>query len=119
MRVLIADPDEIWLEECESYFAVNGILVATAINGPECVEALDDFDPDVLVLNPELFSNGGDRVLERLCDDKHLPKIRVLLVGAGPKDDLFQYEREFPVDGYAEKPLSPAQLARQICLLPW
>lgn len=79
MRVLIADGDRAVLEAAECHLTHHGHEVKVAMNGLECVDILQRFVPDVVVLEQTLLWGGSDGVLAFMLQDPGLSAIPVLL----------------------------------------
>ena len=70
IRILLVDPDECLLATYRDFFQGRGFEVVTAANGPDCETAIEQFRPDVVVLEPELPDAWGKRLLESFEDDR-------------------------------------------------
>jgi response regulator of citrate/malate metabolism len=77
----------------------------------ECLERLQDFAPDVLVLEPELPWGGGDGVLAVIHEQPELRPAFVVLVSYARDCSLLHRVSRFKVDDYQVKPLSATRLA--------
>lgn len=114
VRVLIADSDPCVLDGYREGLAQDGLTVATAADGLQCLAQLRKFRPDVLVLDPSLPWGGGDGVLALLHDDPDLPQTAVIVL-ANRRDRTALYRlAQFHVEGYHVKPLDVHQLAARI-----
>lgn len=78
MRVVIADRDAALLETLQSFLWFRGHDAETATNGMECLEAMREFRPDVVVLESGLL--GGDGILNIMAEDPTLRDIPAILV---------------------------------------
>jgi DNA-binding NtrC family response regulator len=107
-RVLIADPDELLLAAYRAFLTTEGIEAVTVTNGPDCLAALRESPPAVLILDPEL--PAGSDVLELLARGGDVPAVPVLIVTSNPARVTAAAR---PTD-YALliKPVAPALLAR-------
>jgi CheY-like chemotaxis protein len=115
--VLLVDDDEVFVE------AVSAILesryeVRTASNGTEAMKSVQEFRPDLIVLDVMMdhISEGFDvaRKLRTNDDTKEIPII--MLTGV---DEVYNYRMEIdeswvPNDRYLEKPVSPPELLTHI-----
>jgi carbon storage regulator CsrA len=111
VRVLLADPDEFAAATYADCLRERGAIVTTASTGLECLERLQDFAPDVLVLEPELLWGGGDGVLAVIHEQPELRPAFVVLVSYARDRSLLHRVSRFKVDDYQVKPLSAARLA--------
>lgn len=114
MRLLIADSDPTMTELYETYFSDKGCQVVTAGNGLQCLEAIREQMPDVLVLEEKLPWGGSDGVLECLQQDYPFASPEIVLLTSG-KDAHHSMRQEIPkVDAYLRKPFLMRDLARVI-----
>ena len=109
LRALIADPDEMLLATSRAYLAAEEVEVATASNGLDCLAALRQWKPDVLVLDPDLPWGSGMGILARMGEGD-VPPVPVVILTARPEKVL---EADIPLRDYALliKPLSAAAVA--------
>jgi CheY-like chemotaxis protein len=113
-RVLIADRDE-QIRDIYAKGLINyGYEVRTVENGLDCLAALRDFAPNVLVLDPDLPWGGGAGVLARMHEESALPYVPVILLAADADPWLDERFAAFPNCACHLKPLAPSMLAYQI-----
>lgn len=82
VRVLVAVPYEGRRDRYCDYLARNGFRVSDAENGLECLRALQQQPPDILVLHRDLLWGGGDGVLNVMQQDSGLSLIPVVLLNS-------------------------------------
>jgi DNA-binding response OmpR family regulator len=75
IRVLLADPDETVLESYQAFLSRQGFDIRTVTTSDACIEALREFAPHVLVLEPERPGGWGTEILNYLCNVESLPVI--------------------------------------------
>jgi sigma-B regulation protein RsbU (phosphoserine phosphatase) len=117
IRVLIADHDELLLENYTAFFREISWETAVATSGLQCVEQLRTFRPDVLVLEPELPWGGGAGVLAEMHGVSGVPLAPVMILTAGRDKDELTRVFEYQVDEFQLKPLNADELARKISWL--
>lgn len=117
VRVLLADPDAYIAATYADCLRQRGALVTTAGTGLECLERLQDFAPDLLVLEPELLWGGGDGVLAVLHEQPELRPAFVVLVSYARDRGLLHRVSRFKVDDYQVKPLTATRLASRLSRL--
>lgn len=79
-QLLIADADGSLSELYLTYFAAFGYSVRVAKRGVECLAALRETLPDVLVLDTERKWGGADGVLSVMDEEDGLSKIPIVLL---------------------------------------
>jgi two-component system, cell cycle response regulator DivK len=114
IRVLLADGNESLLAEYTEFLARQGVTVATAATGLECIERLRDFHPDVLVLEADLQWGWGEGVLARMFEDSDLPRVPVIVLADPYERNARARLAGFPIQGFYLKPVMPSMLATAI-----
>lgn len=118
IRVLIADPDRTLLASYQARLSQEGFEVRTVTNGLDCLDALHAFEPDVLVLEPEMPWGGGDGVLDVMHDVFELPLVPVFIITSHEnfaRLDAKQLVRQFPLVTHIQtKPIGPDELVRLV-----
>jgi carbon storage regulator CsrA len=117
VRLLIADADEFLAESYREHLCQHGAIAATATTGLECLEQLQEFHPEVLVLEPSLLWGGADGVLSLISERPELRPAFVILLTRGYDRGLLHRVSRFKVDDYQIKPLSAKRLSERICTL--
>jgi carbon storage regulator CsrA len=117
VRLLIADSDAFLAESYREHLCQHGAIVATASTGLECMEQLQEFHPEVLVLEPSLLWGGGDGVLSLINERPELRPAFVILLTHGYDRGLLHRVSRFKVDDYQIKPLPAKRLSERICTL--
>lgn len=82
MRIVVADQDDSFLEPFQSVLRARGHEVATVSDGLSCLNALRDFEPDVLAISSNLLWGGSEGVLSVMQEDSALRNLPVLLLQA-------------------------------------
>ena len=75
IRVLLADPDETVLETYQTFLSRQGFDTRSVTTGGACIQALQQFAPHVLVLEPERLGGWGIDVLNYLRTNESPPVI--------------------------------------------
>ena len=79
-QLLIADADGFLSDIYRKYFAAHGYSVRVASGGVECLTALRETPPDVLVLDSELKWGGAHGVLAVMDEDDGLSTVPIVLL---------------------------------------
>lgn len=113
-RVLIVEDeaDLAWVERFN--LETEGYEVQVATEGRTAIEALDEFEPDVLVLDLMLPHMNGWSVLERMQElpDDRRPQVIVVSAVAGAGDQV--HPGEMGVDCFLPKPFDIDDLVRLV-----
>src|SRR5438093_9184314 len=113
-RVLIVEDeaDLAWVERFN--LESEGYEVQVALEGHAAIEALEDFEPDVMVLDLMLPHVNGWSVLARTQEmaDERRPKIIVVSAVAGASDQL--RAGEMGVGSFLAKPFDMDDLVRLV-----
>jgi len=112
--VLIADPIERLLESYNDYLSERGFQVQTATNGLECLEKLQEFVPNVLVMEPAMPWGGGDGVLALMHEDPDLSEVPVLVLTYGRDPSVLYNISSFSISDFQKKPMTAKQLMERI-----
>jgi CheY-like chemotaxis protein len=113
-RVLIADRDQQMRDVYARGLISYGYEVATATDGLNCLAALRNFSPDILVLDPDLPWGGGAGVLARMHEETDFPYVPVIVLAVDADPWLDERFAAFPNCTCHIKPLTPSMLAYQI-----
>lgn len=79
-QLLIADADSFLSDIYRTYFTAHGYSVRVTAGGVECLTALRETTPDVLVLDTELKWGGADGVLAVMDEEERLASVPVVLL---------------------------------------
>ena len=82
IRIMITDDHSMIREGLKNLLELEGDIevVAEAENGIECLDKLDDVNPDVLLLDINMPKMNGLEVLQNLKERKSKVKVLVLTV---------------------------------------
>jgi DNA-binding NtrC family response regulator len=108
-RVVIADSNELLLAVYRSFLVAEGFEAVTVTNGLDCLRAMKEAAPCVLVIDPEILW-GGSGVLALMRDEDDIPAVPVLILTMHPETVT---ERTLPSSRYAVmiKPVAPTTVA--------
>jgi CheY-like chemotaxis protein len=115
MRILIADADRPFLEIEREYLRKCGYEVLIASDGPECSTILQEFTPDVFVLDCELiWAQSVAEAMQKQRGDKPIPAI--LISDSNPEESPLISLR-LPFAGWFRKPFAMGDLFQKLVTL--
>jgi len=109
IRVLIADPERELLDAYRDYLSGQDFEVQTAPSGQNCVDKLQSWRPNVLILEPDMPDGWGDKILKTVREDPLASRVPVLILSRCDSKAI-----DYPVREYHVKPFSLAKLTRGI-----
>lgn len=113
----MADADERCRRHYQESLARDGFDVVTVSNGIECVEALRECPPDVLILDLYLPWGGADGVLAIMAEDPELARIPVLVHTMCRDPQIWKAIGSLRVSDFHYKPVTPEHLSRRLGVL--
>ena len=112
LRVLVVDDNEDSAESLAMLLEASGQTVRTAYDGPNALETLLDYRPEVVMLDIGLPGIDGYEVAKRIrMQPAHQGAVLVALTGYGQESDR-QLSRDAGFDHHLVKPADFAQLER-------
>jgi DNA-binding response OmpR family regulator len=110
-RILVVDDDRNLLALLERGFRFEGFRVATALDGPRCLEALEREPPDVVLLDIGLPRIDGIDVLKRLRRGSDVP-----IVMLSARDEVADKVGALGIgaDDYVAKPFAFDELLARV-----
>ncbi len=118
-RVLLADPDAGMVRQWQEALKIAKFDVETAGDGLECVAQLRRFQPNLLVLAPDLPWGSGEGVLALMYEDPEIPCIPVILLASRRDARQARSLGAFPISAYCVKPVAPEDLAEVVGRIIW
>lgn len=86
-KVLIVEDSRTQAEQLSAQLARHGVEVLVAGDGPEALRAVDQYRPDVVILDVNLPSMSGYQVCRRLKRDEHTADIPVIMLTSSDSSD--------------------------------
>lgn len=112
-RVLVVDDEPMVREVVSRYLERDGFLVREAVDGPGALEAVDAFQPDLVVLDVMLPGRSGFDVLRALrARGDTAPPVILLTARVEESDRVLGLE--LGADDYVVKPFSPRELVARV-----
>ncbi len=113
-RILIADDNEANVELLEAYLASLDCETAIARDGSETMKKVEEFQPDVVLLDVMMPKLSGFEVCKQIKDDPKTNKIMILMVTA--LNEFGDIERAVSVgtDDFLSKPVQKVELLKRV-----
>lgn len=114
INVMIADDHSLIREGLKQLLEFDGTIkvVGEASNGVECLDRLDIYNPDVLLLDINMPEMNGIEVLKKM-KDRNL-QIKVLILTVHNETDYLMKAVDIGVDGYILKDSESSELKKAI-----
>ncbi len=116
IKILIADDNKEFCDLLKEFLQQQEDLqlIGTAFNGVEALELIKEHSPDVLVLDVIMPHLDGIGVLEKLNENNHVHKPKVIILTAFGQESITQRAVELGADYYILKPFDFTVLATRI-----
>lgn len=111
---MIADDHSLIREGLKQLLEFDGTIkiVGEASNGIECLEKMNVYNPDVLLLDINMPEMNGIEVLKKMKDDNS--QVKVLILTVHNEMDYLMKAVDIGVDGYILKDSESAELKKAI-----
>jgi len=118
-RVLLVDDDRDFLEVTKIALEEGNFEVATATSGKECLDKLDSFKPDVLILDIMMPEKSGFEICKEIKDSLKYNRIPVIMLTAlkkklGTTSYSVSQGLDLEAEDYIDKPVDPKELISRI-----
>lgn len=113
-RILIADDNAANRELLEAYLATFDCEIATAADGAETLQQVDQFKPDLILLDVMMPKKNGFEVCRTIKQNPGTSRIMVLMVTA--LNELGDIERAVAAgtDDFLSKPVNKIELNKRV-----
>ncbi len=110
--ILIVDDDPDMINALIAVLDDTGATIQSAADGNEAIEAVAEFDPDLIVLDAMLPKRSGFLVLEKLKgpNKKRGQRPYVIMITGNDGKRHQQWAESLGVDGYLNKPFRMEKL---------
>ena len=120
-RVLVVDDDDVIRQLITVNLELEGFEVATAVDGQDCLDRVEDVRPVVITLDIMMPRLDGWEAASRLRADPATAGIKVVLLSARAQEADLERGSRIGVDAYLTKPFDPDELievVRRLAGLP-
>ncbi len=116
VKVAIADDNRELLKTMEQYFQGHAEIeiIATASNGKVCLQMLEEFTPDILLLDIIMPHLDGLAVLESMYQNEKMASIQVIMLTAFGQEDVMKQAVDLGASYFMLKPFEFDQLVQKI-----
>jgi two-component system alkaline phosphatase synthesis response regulator PhoP len=113
-KILVVDDEENILELIKYNLTQEGYDLSLAIDGKEALEKVEEFSPDLIILDIMLPGKDGFEICEILQDEDATRKIPIIFLSArGEVEDKVR-GLELGATDYLTKPFSPRELLSRV-----
>jgi len=121
-RILLVDDDPILHKILGAAFRHRGFEVQTASDGQEGLKVVEEFKPNLIVLDIMMPKMDGYEFCRRLRRDSSVPDTPILVLTALGDLSLLQESREDPdiqIDEFLTKPVRVSELLERVKAMLW
>jgi CheY-like chemotaxis protein len=79
-KIMLVEDDAILVEMYQAKFELEGHEIVVATNGQECLDLLENYQPDLILLDILMPKLNGFHVLKEIKKHPHLRNIPVILL---------------------------------------
>lgn len=112
-HVLVVDDDLCTVKVVEKYLRDSGYGVSGISDSREVIPALDELQPDMVLLDIFMPHINGLDILRQIRANKDWDHIVVLMLSSAGKEERFQ-SLEMGAFGFIQKPVSKAVLIEEV-----
>ncbi|MEO1446350.1 MAG: response regulator [Cyanobacteria bacterium J06635_11] len=113
-KLLIVDDDPAILTLLEGLLENWGFHLQMLSNPQQFWETMEQFDPDMVLLDVEMPHVGGFELCQRLRDEPHWSELPVLFLSAHTEAETIQRVFSIGADDYIRKPIIAAELIARV-----
>jgi CheY-like chemotaxis protein len=111
--ILIVDDDPAIHDLVRAMFK-NNARVLSAYDGAEAIKAVQQYCPDIILLDNYMPGDGGLRLLDRLSQERNSASTPVIMLTADDKPNEIMRAASAGIADYVLKPFEPRMLADKI-----
>ncbi len=113
-RILVVDDQPVNITLLERKLQLEGMEVASALDGPTCLEMVSDFQPDVILLDVMMPGMDGYEVCSRLHANDKTRDIPVIFITASISKEGRLHGLETGAVDYITKPIDLEETAARV-----
>lgn len=113
-RVLIADDEPNIVASLEFLMRKAGYEVQVAGDGEQALARMEDFDPDLVLLDVMMPKIGGYEICQRLRSHPRWKRARIIMLSAKGREVEVSKGMALGADAYVTKPFSSSELVERV-----
>jgi len=113
-RILIADDNPQGVELLEAYLGELDCTIRTAADGEETLRVVEDWSPDLILLDVMMPRISGFEVCKRLRSNPRTSDIAILMVTALDQPSDIERAVEVGTDDFLTKPINKTELLLRV-----
>ena len=111
-RVLVVDDNRDTAESLALFLRIAGHVVCTSFDGEQALEIVEDFRPDIALIDLGLPKLSGYEVCRRIRETKWGKKVMLIAQTGWGRDEDKRLSREAGFNGHLVKPADPITVLR-------
>ena len=113
-QVLVVEDEYDSVQMISKILEFSGAKVIVANNGVQCLEMLEGFEPDIVIMDLAMPEMDGWQTLVEIRSNMNTAHIPVVAVTAYYSDDVEEEAYAAGFDAYFPKPLDPKSFVEEI-----
>lgn len=113
MKILIAEDDELMLKTLEFRLKKDGYEVVSTRDGREALEKIEQFRPDLVILDIMMPYFSGLEIVGKL-QEKDLGNIPIIILSGMGQENVVLEAFRLGVSDFITKPFSPNELSVRV-----
>lgn len=113
-KILIVDDEPNIVIPIQFLMEQNGFTVSVAYNGKKAMEAVSEFQPDLIILDIMLPGMDGFEICQRIREKSDWSNIKIIIVTAMGREANMAKGIAMGADAYIIKPFSNAHIVQQV-----
>jgi two-component system KDP operon response regulator KdpE len=101
-RILIIEAEPSLRKGLNSAFAEAGFAVANVPDYPEALPRINEFEPDIVIMDEALPSGDGTQFCRQLHASRHIP---IIIIGSQSGGEVWKRAVNAGADYYLKKPI--------------
>ena len=113
-KILIADDEPNIVVSLEFLLKQRGYVVRVATNGEETIDAVREFEPDLILLDVMMPRLSGYDVCQKVRENADWNRIRIVMLSAKGREVEVSKGLAVGADAYVTKPFSTKDLIAKV-----